>query len=140
MDDLMGTINQIMSDPKQMEQISSLAASLGLSSPTAEAGNQEPPAQKEESAPSLSSILNGSGDLSSLLPLIQKLQSSTDDKYITFLRALQPLLSDARKPKIDTAILLLKLFTFLPYLEESGILPENNILNRLRGFMKGFFP
>ncbi len=140
MDDLMGTISRIMSDPQQMEQISSLAASLGLSAPAADSAKQDKPPQKEEAPSAPTPIFSGTNDFSALLPLIQKLQGGSDDKYITFLRALQPLLSDARKPKIDTAILLLKLFTFLPYLEESGVLPENNILSRLRGFMKGLFP
>ncbi len=127
MEDIMGMVGQIMSDPEQMKQLSSLAASLGLS-PDASAPEPE--------APSTAPLIND-GTLTALLPLIQKLQNSSDDRYITFLRALQPLLSDKRKPKVDTAIMLLKLITFTPYLEESGILPKNNILQKLGDLLKG---
>ncbi len=126
MEDIMGMVGQIMSDPEQMKQLSSLAASLGLS-PDASAPEPEAP----------SATLINDGTLTALLPLIQKLQNSSDDRYITFLRALQPLLSDKRKPKVDTAIMLLKLITFTPYLEESGILPKNNILQKLGDLLKG---
>ena len=127
MDDLMGMLDKIMSDPEQMKQISSLAASLGLDNTVSQ----------EDTTPS--PPINLGGDFSALLPIFQKLQHSADDQYITFLRALQPLLSDARKPKIDNAISLLKLISILPYLEESGVLPKNNPLRTVSDFLKGVF-
>ena len=132
MDDLMGMLDKIMADPQQMQQISSLAESLGLH-PTEEAADAPPKAAKQ-----LSEIFSGS-DYTTLLPLMQKLQNSSDDKYITFLRALQPILSDERKPKVDTAITRLKTISFLPYLEESGVLPENNLLHNISSLLKGVF-
>ncbi len=133
MDDIMSMVGQIMSDPEQMKQLSSLAASLGISPDSASAPNETAPA-----APTPSLFPSAENDtLSALLPLMQKLQNAGDDRYITFLRALQPLLSERRKPKVDTAIMLLKLITFTPYLEESGILPKNNILDRIGKFLQG---
>ncbi len=128
MDDIMSMVGQIMSDPEQMKQLSSLASSLGIST-------NESPSAADTSAGS--SLPVDDTTLSTLLPLMQKLQESSDDRYITFLRALQPLLSDRRKSKVDTAITLLKLITFTPYLEESGILPKNNILDRIGKFLQG---
>ena len=127
MEDLMGMLDKIMSDPEQMQQISSLAASLGLNTDTASTTAETPPAAPVDNS------------YASLLPLLQKLQNSADDKYITFLRALQPILSDERKSKVDTAITLLKTVSFLPYLEESGILPKNNPLHNILGLLKGVF-
>lgn len=151
MDDLMGTIGKIMSDPEQMKQISSLAASLGIplpqDSPIPEPQTESAAADtspSEPSAPITSSPAPNppfsgiSGDsLSSLLPLISGLQNSADDKYITFLRALQPLLSEQRRPRVDTAILLLKLLSFAPMLENAGILPKNHALSRIFEMLKG---
>lgn len=138
----MSMVGQIMSDPEQMKQLSSLAASLGLSgNDAAQQQNQtdpvsEPPPKQPE--PPISASLPGlDGTFSALLPLIQKLQASTDDKYITFLRALQPLLSAQRQPKVDHAIMFLKLLTLVPYLEESGILPKNNAFDSLLRTLKG---
>lgn len=133
MEDLMGMLNKIMSDPEQMQQISSLASSLGLDSSVPEEG------PKTVSPDPSTSSLFSSGDFSTLLPIFQKLQQSADDKYITFLRSLQPLLSDARKPKVDTAISFLKLISMLPYLEESGVLPQNNLLHSVSDLLKGVF-
>lgn len=135
MDDIMSMVGQIMADPEQIKQLSSLAASLGIS--TDESENKTAKQEPSPTSSAIASILGEENSLSTLLPLVQKLQESADDKYITFLRALQPLLSDSRKQKVDTAITLLKLLTFVPYLEESGILPENNLLNQISKFLKG---
>ncbi len=138
MDDIMSMVGQIMSDPEQMKQISSLAASLGISPPEQSAENNPPASDIPNLNTSEQSTSND--PLSSILPLMQKLQGGNDDKYITFLRAMQPILSEERRPKVDTAILLLKLLTFLPYLEESGVIPKNNILDTIQKFLKGVFP
>ena len=134
----MSMVGQIMSDPEQMKQLSSLAASLGLSGNDAQTQSEPSPPPQNPPKPDLSSILPmQDSTLSALFPLMQKLQASTDDKYIAFLRALQPLLSEQRKPKVDHAILFLKLLTLVPYLEESGILPKNNALDNILRTLKG---
>lgn len=134
----MSMVGQIMSDPEQMKQLSSLAASLGLSGNDAQTQSEPSLPPQNPPKPDLSSILPmQDSTLSALFPLMQKLQASTDDKYIAFLRALQPLLSEQRKPKVDHAILFLKLLTLVPYLEESGILPKNNALDNILRTLKG---
>ena len=138
MEDIMSMVGQIMSDPEQMKQLSSLAASLGLSGNDAQPQPEPSPPPQNPPKLDLSSILPmQDSTLSALFPLMQKLQASTDDKYIAFLRALQPLLSEQRRPKVDHAILFLKLLTLVPYLEESGILPKNNALDSILRTLKG---
>lgn len=144
MDDLMSMVGQILSDPEQMKQLSSLAASLGL--PQGGFSNDKTPDKDTSSTPSdtfsptppMSSATPNSS-IASLLPLLQKLQSgsSDNDQYIIFLRALQPLLSHSRQQRVENAIMILRLLAFLPALEESGLLPKNPLFDALGGFLKG---
>ena len=61
---------------------------------------------------------------SDLFSLMGKL--SSDDERTAFLKALRPLLGEARQKKTDEAIKILRLLSLLPLLRETGLL--NNIL------------
>ncbi len=58
--------------------------------------------------------------LISLMGLFDKLNCQDDNER--FLLALKPLLRDENQEKIDTAVKLLKVFSLLPILRESGLL------------------
>ncbi len=55
-----------------------------------------------------------------LMSLFETLNQPDDNER--FLLALKPLLREENQPKIDSALRLLKLFTVLPLIKDSGIL------------------
>ena len=57
--------------------------------------------------------------LMKMLSLFESLNQPNDNER--FLLALKPLLREENRPKIDSAIRLLKLFSILPMLKDSGI-------------------
>ena len=95
MDDLSGLLNQVLSDPKKMEELSSLAQSLGLSQP-------EPP-----TAAAPSSVPDGL-DLGKLLAL-SGLGGSKDSRQEALLNALRPYLRTERQASLDRALRALRI-------------------------------
>lgn len=57
-----------------------------------------------------------------LFALMETLNQPDDNER--FLLALRPLLREENRPKIDSAVRLLKLFTLLPFIKESGFLEK----------------
>lgn len=55
-----------------------------------------------------------------LMSLFESLNQPDDNER--FLLALKPLLREENRAKIDSAIRLLKMFTLLPFIKDSGIL------------------
>ena len=55
-----------------------------------------------------------------MLSLFETLNQPSDNER--FLLALKPLLREENRPKVDSAIRLLKLFTVLPMIKDSGIM------------------
>lgn len=105
MDDIAEKISSILNDPQSMEQIKNIAGMLGVQ----ESIPEKPPA----SQPDLSSFLQ-------FAPLLNMVKSN--DETICFLMALRPLLSDARKRKLDEAIKILRIIKLFPLLKNTGIL------------------
>ena len=58
--------------------------------------------------------------LMKMMSLFEEMKKPNDNER--FLLALRPLLREENRPKIDSAIKLLKLFSMLPVLKESGLL------------------
>lgn len=144
MEDLNQQISQILSDPQSMQQLQSMASALGLTLPQAEPKTAEAPARANEQQtggldPSaLAGLLGSLGGGSpapaapapaaspELLQAVTKLapllgQVSREDDSTRLLRALRPLLGEARQKKLDEAIKILHMMRLLPLLKESGV-------------------
>lgn len=122
MDALSSQLSQILSDPQSLARLSQMAGSLGLG------GNSPPePEPPPEASPpggmGLSSALAPEmmGTVMKLAPLLGEINREDDSTRL--LRALRPLLGEARQKKLDEALRLLQVIRLLPLLRESGLLP-----------------
>lgn len=145
MDDLSQQINQILSDPQSMQQIQGIMNSLGMNGAPSASG-LDPSAlagalnalgglsgggQPQASTP-LGGVGNADGGspfgavtpemlqmVTRLAPLLN--QVNREDDSTRLLRALRPLLSEARQKKVDEAMKILQMMRLLPLLKESGV-------------------
>ena len=111
MDDLSQTLQGLLKDPSTLSQVQGLLQSLSGNAETAPQ-KPAPPPQKDEMA--------------SLLPTLQRLGpllscARQEDDTTRFLRALRPLLGEARQKKLDEALKLLNLLRMLPLLKGAGL-------------------
>lgn len=134
MDDLTQQLQNILGDPQAMNQIQGMLRSLG--------GEQSQPKPSEPAGPDLSALaglLGGnqsagqgggqpanSGVNTQALALVGKLapllnQVNREDDATRLLRALRPLLGEARQKKVDEAIQILQMLRLLPLLKENGV-------------------
>ena len=109
MDDLSAKLSEILSDPESMNRVREMAVSFLSEKP-------QPEPQKSDFG-SIADI----GEISQIMGLVSKLQSSNDDPRAALLSALKPHLSEAKREKVDTAIKLLKIIDLLPLIQDSGI-------------------
>lgn len=122
MDDLMGKIQEVLSDEESMKQLSELASSL-FSSSEGEGAEEKSETVREEKKEEDS----GTGmdfDFSKLLMMGQVMNSVSNDKNAELLIALKPLLKEERQAKVDKAVKMLKLFAVFSVLKESGMLND----------------
>lgn len=122
MDDLMGKIQEVLSDEESMKQLTELASSL-FSSSEGEGAGEESDSVKEDKKEEDS----GGGtdfDFSKLLMMGQVMNSVSNDKNAELLIALKPLLKEERQAKVDKAVKMLKLFAVFNVLKESGMLND----------------
>lgn len=122
MDDLMGKIQEVLSDEESMKQLTELASSL-FSSSEGEGAGEESESVKEDKKEEDS----GGGmdfDFSKLLMMGQIMNSVSNDKNAELLIALKPLLKEERQAKVDKAVKMLKLFAVFNVLKESGMLND----------------
>ena len=110
MDDLGAKLSEILSDPESMNRVREMAESI-LNE------KQEPPPPKNDFTDAFDI-----GEISQIMGLVSKLQSSNDDPRAALLFALKPHLSEAKREKVDTAIKILRLLDLLPLIKERGIL------------------
>lgn len=130
MDDLTQQLQNILADPQAMNQIQGMLRSLG--------GEQSQPKAPEPAGPDLSALagLLGGGQSSGqstnmglntqTLAMVGKLapllsQANREDDATRLLRALRPLLGEARQKKVDEAIQILQMLRLLPLLKENGV-------------------
>ena len=136
MDDLNQQLQKILSDPQAMGQIQSLLGSMG----TSQEASSPAPAQPAP-GPDLSSLLGALGGgtpapaqnetalagvnpqtlsaMTRLMPLLS--QANREDDATRLLRALRPLLGEARQKKVDEAVRILQMLRLLPLLKDSGV-------------------
>lgn len=133
MDDISSRINQILSDPQSMQQLQTLAQSLGLSTP-AETAPPPPPPSGGLDMSQLGAMLSQFGlgqqsgppspaiDMNSILQIQQAMQLfANGNKNVELLRSLRPLLSEKRQKKVDDAVRIMQLIQMLPMLKEAGL-------------------
>ena len=125
MDDLMGRIQDVLSDEESMNQIKKLASMFG--------------GDENSSAPDLSSIFNGmnsnSGskntsdtgnsdfDLSKLIVLKDIMQKANKpDPSTDLLYSLRPLVKTETQEKIDKLLKIFKIIAIWPVIKDSGVL------------------
>ena len=134
MDDISSRINQILSDPQSMQQLQTLAQSLGLSAPAETAAPPLSPTGgidlnqlgallsqfglgQQQQAPPPPSI-----DMNSILQIQKAMQLfANGNKNVELLRSLRPLLSERRQKKVDDAVRIMQLIQMLPMLKEAGL-------------------
>ncbi len=135
MEDMAQKLQNILSDEKSMQQLSELAAMLGLSDGSSAAGSG---AQdfSEPSSP-VSAFSNASNtqapkdmqtpdsgiDVGALMNIASKLRNfNPEDDNIRFLIALKPLLGEEKRVRVDRAVKVLRLLNILPLIKDSGII------------------
>lgn len=89
-------LNQLLNDPESMAQILSMAKSLGMQPPTADAPPPSAPPPVDE------------GMLMGMMQMMQQMQQ-TDGKQEALLSALKPYLAPERREKLDRAMQLAKI-------------------------------
>jgi len=118
MDDLSSKLNEFLKDPESMEKIKSIAAMFGGSGAAENpAPAAAPPVQENAGPPpvdpdTLRTIMK-------IAPALSHFRQ--DDDATRLLRALRPLLGEAKRKKLDEAIRLMQLSRMIPFLKNSGL-------------------
>ena len=127
MDDLMGKIQEMLSDEESMKQISELAQMFSSSDNT-ETKSSESPSKPDNAVSGLPGGIAGLGmgdfDFTKILKVQEIMNKASNDKNAEFLLALKPLLREERQSKVDKAVKMLKLFTVWTVLKDSGLLND----------------
>ncbi len=142
MDDLVSKMQQILGSEEGMQKLKNVAEMLGMgeqaaSEPSTDGGSE----QQGDSANAVSALLAGFGsdggdhgasapdlgglDLNLILTLQQAMSAfHNEDDNTRFLQALRPLMREDRRHKVDEVLRMMKLFSLIPLLRESGILEK----------------
>lgn len=114
MSDFEDKINSVLSDPESMQQILSLARSLGASIPSPESSGENSTEQEadpppKDDNPDLSSLLGSLGNIdpkimNTIMGVMTQLNSETNSKHDALFSALRPYLRDERQEKLDKAV------------------------------------
>lgn len=124
MDDLMGMMQELLSDPESMKQIQELTQML-----QSESGGSEDSAQSAQ-AETQGEQAEGEGgsagfDFGMLFKLQQLMQATAgENKDAELLLALKPHLKEERQKKVDKAVKILKLLSIWSVLRDSGMLKD----------------
>ena len=105
MDDLQERIESVLNDPQQMQEILSLARSLGVELPDAGAESAEKARPEAEMPPTPTSLPQGLGGVMTQ-PIAELLKEAgkLEKKQENLLNALKPFLKPNRREKIDRAM------------------------------------
>ncbi|MGN0493945.1 MAG: hypothetical protein ACI4F7_09885 [Acutalibacteraceae bacterium] len=117
MDDLGAKLAELLNDPESMNRVRQMAENI-----LGESGGGEPPAPDPPTDLSGIGEMLGGGELQSIMSLISKMKSASDDSRVQLISALRPHLSEERKKRADTAIKILKLLDMLPLIKDSGLM------------------
>lgn len=126
MENLSERLNSLLQNPEALAQLQSLASSLGGGQAQAQQPAQQQPAPQPEGEGLLSALSGLLGNrqegepLLRMAPLLSGLHQETDATRL--LHALRPLLSPARRQRLDAAVRLIQFMRVLPLLRGSGLL------------------
>lgn len=118
MDDIMGKIEELLSDEESMKQLSELAKMMMSGDESSEEDDADcSSSQEKNESPGFdfSAVMKIGGLLGA---------ASSDDKNTGLLLALRPHLSPNRREKLDKMVKLLKLIAVYKVAKESGLIDE----------------
>lgn len=116
MENLLGKMQELLSDPETMQQVSELAEMLKADS----SQNPENPQNSQDMPDHNNSNFLNPDLLIKAGELLN--QNSEPDKNTALLLALRPHLREQRQHKIDNAVKLLRLWNIFKNLQQTGIL------------------
>ena len=111
MDDMIGKLNELLSDEESVRQLSELAKMITSDKHDSDGGSES----SEADMPDMSSIMKLTGLLGSV---------TGKDKDTELLLALKPHLKEKRQERIDKAVKLLRVIALWEAAKESGILND----------------
>ena len=120
MDDLSEKLSALLSDEETVNQLKTLAESLGLD-PSSLGSSQKEDAHSSARGEKKKSSSSFSLDPSLLQKLAGALRSEKDDEDAALLRALKPHLSEERHKRVDDAVRMLRLLNLLPLVKDLGL-------------------
>ena len=113
-DTLMGKMQEMLSDPESMQQLSELAQML----------RSEPETAPASPAPAVPGMADGL-DPGMLLKIGELFKNSGEpDKNAALLLALRPHLREKRQQRVDKALRLVKLWNMWQVMQKSGMLRD----------------
>lgn len=124
MDDLMGKIQEMLSDEESMKQISELAQMFSSSDNTETKSSAASSKPDNDGGGLPGGFDMGDFDFTKILKVQEIMNKASNDKNAEFLLALKPLLREERQQKVDKAVKMLKLFTVWTVLKDSGMLND----------------
>lgn len=128
MDDLSEKISALLSDEDTVNELKTLADSLGFDTSSFGAPGKkaaaEPTQKKYEKDNSPLSSLGI--DAGTLLKLTSALGSKKNDDDAALLRALKPHLSEEKRGRVDSAVKIIRLLNLLPLLKELNLFGGDN--------------
>ena len=116
MDDLSAKLAELLNDPESMNRVRQMAENI-----LGESGGDPPSPEPPGDLSGIGKMLGG-GELNSIISVISKMKSASDDSRVQLISALRPHLSEERKKRADTAIKILKLLDLLPLIKDSGLM------------------
>lgn len=123
-DDMMGKIQEMLSDEESMKQLSELAKMFSSSENDNNNQNKEMAEEKSEAAFPSGDFGLGDIDITKLFKVQEIMSKTSNDKSAELLLALKPLLREERQAKVDKAVKILKLFAVWTVLKDSGLLSD----------------
>lgn len=123
-DDMMGKIQEMLSDEESMKQLSELAKMFSSSENDNNNQNKEMAEEKSEAAFPSGDFGLGDIDITKLFKVQEIMSKASNDKSAELLLALKPLLCEERQAKVDKAVKILKLFAVWTVLKDSGLLSD----------------
>ncbi len=143
MDDLVSKLQEILGSEEGMQKLKSVADMLGMGESTNETAPAPAASDGQQGGfdlSALSGLLAGAGggaqnskgaalpdlggiDINMILKLQQVMSAfHNEDDNTRFLQALRPLMREERRHKVDEVLRMMKLFSLIPLLKESGVL------------------
>ena len=116
MDDLSAKLAELLNDPESLNRVRQMAENI-----LGESGGDPPAPEAPTDLSGIGEMLGG-GELNSIISVISKMKSASDDSRVQLISALRPHLSEERKKRADTAIKILKLLDLLPLIKDSGLM------------------